>query len=95
MEKYTGVYDCNLNKIHVDDEVLLFGNIGTVVFECGAYGIGFTEIDWELIESKIQEVTGCNNYPHFCNNDNFISFWELLWNFNCEENHCVVVELVS
>lgn len=91
----TGVLDMNFNKIHTGDEVSLFGMIGEVVFESGAYGIGFQDIiDWNLIESKIPEITGCNNYPRFCHNDNFISFWELLWNFNCEEDCCIVVEIL-
>lgn len=90
------ISDYNGKTIYTGDMVDLFGMIGTVVFCCGAYGIGFEEtIDWNNIESKIFDVTGCNNTPHFCYNDNFISFWELLWNFNCEENHCGVVEIVS
>jgi len=56
-------------------------------------GINFKEgIDWNLIENKIPEVTWCNNTPHFCHHDNFISFWELMWNFNCNiEDVCDVV----
>lgn len=94
MDNATGIYDCNLKHINVGDEVSLFGMVGTVKFECGAYGIGFDKIDWELIENKILEITGCDNQPYFCYNDNFISFWELIWNFNCEDNVCIVVELV-
>lgn len=93
---YTGVYDNEAGEMKVGDTVNLFGMIGTVVFECGAYGIGFTEtIDWDVLERKIPEITGCNNSPCFCYNDNFISFWELLWNFNCEDDLCCVVELLG
>ena len=96
IDSFTGIYDEELNTLEVDDEVSLFGMKGIVTFECGAYGIGFDErIDWDLIESKISEVTGCDNTPHFCHNDNFISFWELMWNFNCEDNHCTVVNLTT
>lgn len=92
----TDIYDTNLDCIFTCDKVSLFGQTGTVCYECGAYGIGFEEtIDWDNIKSKIFDVTGCNNTPCFCYNDNFISFWELLWNFNCEENHCGVVEIIS
>ena len=92
---YTGVCDNEAREMKVGDTVSLFGMIGTVVFECGAYGIGFTEtIDWDVLERKIPEITGCNNIPCFCYNDNFISFWELLWNFNCEDDLCCVVELL-
>lgn len=96
VNSFTGIYDEELNALEVDDEVSLFGMKGTVTFGCGAYGIGFyDEIDWDLIESKILEVTGCDNAPYFCHNDNFISFWELMWNFNCEDNHCTVVNLIT
>ena len=92
----SSIYDENLNQLRIGDEVSLFGMVGEVRFECGTYGIGFSNlIDWDLIESKIPEITGCNNTPAFCHNDNFISFWELLWNFNCEENVCNVVQRVS
>lgn len=92
----TNIYDKNLKPIKVGDKVSLFGMTGTVIFECGAYGIGFLNpINWDLIESKIPEITECYNTPCFCCNDNFVSFWELIWNFNCEENMCDVVELVS
>ena len=96
IDTYTGVYDENLNHLEMEDKVSLFGMVGEVDCACGAYGISFTQpIDWDLIENKIFEVTGCDNSPCFCHNDNFISFWELMWNFNCEDNHCVVVNLIS
>lgn len=94
MREVTSISDYNGKTICTEDTIDLFGMTGTVCFQCGAYGIGFDEINWELIESKIPEVTGYNNRPHFCYNDNFISFWELLWNFNCEEDWCNVVKLI-
>lgn len=94
MAEITSISDCNGKSICLGDTVDLFGMVGTVCFQCGAYGIGFDEIDWELIEGNIYEITGCNNSPYFCKNDNFISFWELLWNFNCEDDYCTVVEKV-
>lgn len=95
-KEYTGVCDGNARELCVGDKVGLFGMSGKVVFECGAYGIGFeTLIDWDKIEEKIPEMTGCNNSPCFCYNDNFVSFWELLWNFNCEDDLCYVVELLG
>ena len=55
---YTGVCDNEAGEMKVGDTVNLFGMIGTVVFECGAYGIGFTEtIDWDVLERKIPEIT--------------------------------------
>lgn len=94
-KKETGICDANLDSIFTSDKVSLFGMVGEVVFECGAYGIGFQDvIDWDKLEEEIPKVTGCNNPPNFCYNDNFISFWELLWNYNCEDDICVVVEIV-
>lgn len=87
------VCDKNINELEIGDKVSLFGKTGEVVYDSGAYGIYFKEsIDWDFIESKIPEITGCDNAPHFCHNDNFVSFWELMWNFNCcIENVCEVV----
>lgn len=87
------ICDKNYEDLEVGDKVSLFTKVGEVVFDSGAYGIYFKEgIDWNLIESKIPEVTGCNNTPYFCHHDNFISFWELMWNFNCNiEDVCDVV----
>ena len=45
MQNNTTILDCNSRMINVGDIVNLFGMIGTVHFECGAYGIGFDEID--------------------------------------------------
>ena len=90
---WTGVLDASGNRIRVGDRVELFGIVGEAVFECGAYGIAFEDvIDWDAITGKIKERTGCDNRPDFCFNDNFISFWELLWNFNCDDDCCSVVE---
>lgn len=92
INRNSNVFDTNHRMFELGDDVSLFGMIGHVTFECGAYGIALDEIDWELIESKIEKITGCDNRPYFCHNDNYISFWELIWNFNCEENVCDVVE---
>lgn len=90
---WIGVTDANFERIYLGDEVSLFGMEGEVTFEAGAYGIGFCEcIDWDLVAGKIKECTGVDNRPDFCFNDNFISFWELLWNFNCDDECCEVVE---
>lgn len=92
---FSGVLDEELNEMVLGDKVILLDRfVGSVVFECGAYGIGFDEpLDWDYIESQIEPVTGCDNSPAFCRNDNFVSLWELLWNFNCEEDVCTVVKI--
>ncbi|MCD8308858.1 MAG: hypothetical protein LUD19_03305 [Clostridia bacterium] len=90
----TGVLDMHCKEIKLGDTVELFGMVGEVTFEAGAYGIGFQDpIDWDRLEEEIEPVTGYKNRPDFCYNDNFVSFWELLWNYDGEEDCCGVVEI--
>lgn len=95
MREITDISDCNGKTICTDDTITLFGMNGIVTFKAGAYGIYFNKIDWDLIHSKIPEITGCDNKPYFCENDNFISFWELIWNFNCKDNYCSVISIIN
>lgn len=61
------------------DTIYLLGVEGTVCFDCGAWGWGsHNYVPWEELEKKIPH----NNHPYFCYCDNFISFWELKWNFD-------------
>ena len=90
----TGVLDKNSDEIRENDQVMLFGKTGRTVFAEGAYGIYFCEgINWDLLEEKVKEYTG--NHANFCMNDNFISFWEIKWNFNCFDDCCGVVEIAK
>lgn len=72
------------------DIVDFLGMVGEIVLMAGAYGISlrYSQIDWDAVEKKIPEVTGCNNRLSSCMNDNFISLWEIIWNFNVEEANC-------
>ena len=91
---FTGILDKDGDKICLGDGIKFLNTVGQVVFVCGAYGIGFCDtIDWEFIQKQIPIVTGCENRLYACQNDNFISFWEIMWNFNCEENLCSVVRI--
>ena len=66
-------------KLMEDDTIYLLGIEGRVRQECGAWGWGSAEyVPWEQLQAKVPH----NNNPAFCYCDNFISFWELKWNFD-------------
>jgi hypothetical protein len=93
---FAGAIDKNGNKLYSGDTVSLYGLNGMVTYNHGSFGIGFTEeIDWDLLKSKIVEEVGTTNPPMFCFNDNFVSFWELAWNYECSEDNYPMVELLS
>lgn len=94
---YTGVLDVNLSEICENDIVRIADNqTGRVVFACGAFGVYITPyIDYDYLENEIKPRTGCDNLPHFCENDNFVSLLELLTNFNGEENVCSDIEIIG
>lgn len=94
--QFTGVYDINCKKIFEGDIVKLFDMIGVVFFEEGCFGLGIDDyIDYDYLEEQILPVTGCDNLPHFLYNDNFISFWELLWNYNAILDVSAVCEVIG
>jgi len=85
-----------LEKIYEGDNVKICGfKRGKVVFECGAFGIAFNDIDYNVIQQKMDEDSNCcGNTYYGCFNDNFVSLWELYWNFNCEENSMRIIEVI-
>lgn len=94
----TGLCYEDENEICLGDHVLLItGDVGKIVFECGAYGVAIQDcIDYYKIQAKMDESDWCcgNRYSG-CKNDNFISLWELYWNFNCEDDYLYPITQIT
>ena len=93
---YSGMTDTNNIPIWEHDIVEFLGQIGTIVYTAGCFGIAFKNvIDWDNISEKIPEITGCQNRLYACCNDNFISLWEIYWNFNEIDDTLTTVKIIG
>lgn len=71
------------DELFEGDTIYLLGVEGKVVKEHGAWGWASHEyVPWDELEKMLPH----GNSPAFCYCDNFISFWELKWNFDDGED---------
>lgn len=97
MKRDTGLTCSNWGRIHEGDKVEFCGHKGTVIFECGAFGISVEDgIDYSALQRFMNEHEECcgNDYSG-CENDNFISLWEIYWNFCCIEDYLWMVKVIK
>jgi uncharacterized phage protein (TIGR01671 family) len=97
--QYAELTDKNRKEIFKGDIVkTLDGQVGIVTYEFGAFGIGMIAgKDYECLDSIIKEITSCDTCNYFHNSDNFISLYELMWNYYNQVNDdcCDIVEVIG
>lgn len=75
--------DKNGVEIYEGDIVCFNNQVGKVVFEEGAFGIGFEDgVDWNKIETENPILTAWYDMMTVCYNDHFISLFEIYTMFD-------------
>lgn len=98
MRRTTELIDASEKLIHEGDVITFCGIKGKVIFQYGCFGVATEEeIDYLKLQKYMDdnEEECCGNEYRGCENDNFISLWELYWNFNCIENFLWIAKIVE
>ena len=90
----TGLKDKNGKKIFEGDIVKLDEQLFKVIYECANFGLGSNkEINYNPIINKSKEAGSMDFWGCYC--DNFVSLFELYWNFNDDENILNEIEVIG
>lgn len=96
---YIGIRDKNGNWVCEDDIVKIskFDLEGTVCKEKGTFGIGTSNIiNYLKIEKTLKGELGNDVEVQMVQSDHFLSFYEILENFNLNENdRCELIEIIG
>lgn len=90
--------DINSKRIYEGDIIRFCGYEGEVVFDYGCLGVSVKEdINYDVLQKFMDEHKDicCGNLYSGCMCDNFISLWEIYWNFNCIEDYLWMIEKVN
>lgn len=94
----TGMNCYNKFPLREGDKVSFCGHEGFVAFECGTFGVEVKDgINYSTLQEFINshpDECGMSDYSG-CLNDNFISLWEIYWNFGCIEDYLWMVKVVD
>ena len=96
--KYVGLCDEQGDELFEGANVeLITGAVGEVVFECGCFGIAFENgIDYDALQNNMDTLTVCcGNTFLGCFNDNFLTLFEIYWNFNCDGTNLYPVKIIA
>lgn len=84
-------------RVREGDKVRFCGHEGEVIFEFGCLGVYVKNgIDYLALQKFMDEHEDvcCGNEYRGCENDNFISLWEIYENFNCIEDYLWMLEII-